>query len=117
MASLVVDLLGQPVSEDQPLMEAGLDSLGALELCNALSSKYSLDLPASLVFDYPNITSLSSFLAASIRPAQHALRSHAISSVAQTPDVSGADVIGLACQYPSTDSGNISLSLFERVSI
>ena len=44
-------------------MEAGLDSLGAVELRNALSARFG-DLPATLVFDYPTVDALSTYLAA-----------------------------------------------------
>ena len=69
VTSLVEGLIGGQVAQDQPFMEAGLDSLGALELRNTLATRYSLDLPASLVFDYPTVAALSSFLAASMQPA------------------------------------------------
>ena len=48
-------VLGARVAADQPLMEAGLDSLGALDLCNAVSVRFSIDLPATATFDYPTV--------------------------------------------------------------
>lgn len=41
-------------------MEAGLDSLGAVELRNALGSRFNLpDLPATLTYDYTTIKVLA----------------------------------------------------------
>ena len=63
VTSIVRSVLGTAPASSQPLMEAGLDSLGAVELKNALSSRFSLpDLPASLIFDYTTIEALSKFL-------------------------------------------------------
>ena len=47
----------------QPLMEAGLDSLGTIELRNALNARFALDMPATLVFDHPTIASLAQHVA------------------------------------------------------
>ncbi len=41
-------------------------SAGSVELRNALASKFSLELPSTLVFDYPNAQSLAKHLASSI---------------------------------------------------
>lgn len=43
-------------------MEAGLDSLGAVELRASLQDKFAVELPATLTFDYPNIASLAKSL-------------------------------------------------------
>lgn len=47
----------------QPLMDAGLDSLGAVELRSALSQACGAELPVSLTFDYPTVAALSQYLA------------------------------------------------------
>lgn len=46
----------------QPLMEAGLDSIGAVELRNAVSIKFGIELPATATFDYPSADALARFV-------------------------------------------------------
>ena len=44
-------------------MEAGLDSIGAVELRNAIASKFGVDLPATVTFDHPTASSLAAYIA------------------------------------------------------
>ncbi len=68
-----VKILGLPPSRrvdvSQPLREMGLDSLMTVELRNALSTTMGRALPGSLVFDYPTIAGIASFVAEKVFPA------------------------------------------------
>ena len=54
---------GSSVDADSPLMDAGLDSLGAVELRNLLRqvSGEGVPLPSTLVFDYPSMEAIAAF--------------------------------------------------------
>eukprot|EP00775_Hariotina_reticulata_P007135 gene7135-7350_t len=65
----VAAVIGRQLDQDASLMESGLDSLGAVELRNALSAAFDLDLPATLTFDYPSINAISSFIVGSQQPS------------------------------------------------
>jgi len=56
------DILGDSVDLDQPLMAAGLDSLGAVELRNSIQSSLQLELPTTFVFDYPSVRSMADYV-------------------------------------------------------
>jgi acyl carrier protein len=49
VSSSVQEVLGASVAEDEPLMAAGLDSLGSVELRNTLESRLDMRLPPTLV--------------------------------------------------------------------
>jgi pimaricinolide synthase PimS1 len=44
---------------DRPLLELGFDSLTALRLRNRLAAATDVALPATLIFDYPNIQAIA----------------------------------------------------------
>lgn len=61
--STVTRLLGtDSLGDDEPLMAAGLDSLGATELVQSLQIAFDISLPATIVFDYPTVAALAGFI-------------------------------------------------------
>jgi acyl carrier protein len=58
----VSSILGRAVQADEPLMSAGLDSLGSVELRNSLEARLGLQLPSTLVFDYPSAAAIAGYL-------------------------------------------------------
>jgi acyl carrier protein len=52
----VRSLVGQSIEPNMPLLDAGLDSISAIEFADNLSSTFSTQLPPSLIFDHPTIS-------------------------------------------------------------
>ncbi len=63
LSEIAVQILGEAIAPDQPLMAAGLDSVGAVELKNAVSTAFGLELPSTITFDYPTIDALAQYIA------------------------------------------------------
>ena len=52
--------------------QAGLDSLGAVELRNAIAAKFGVALPATVAFDFPTASALAGFVRGALTPADPA---------------------------------------------
>ena len=63
MQHVAHELLGSYTSSDAPLMEAGLDSLGAVEFRSRLSSHFrDAKLPETLIFDFPTMRQIEAYV-------------------------------------------------------
>ncbi len=96
--------------------QAGLDSLGAVDLRNALSARFATDaLPATLAFDYPTTAALAGLIAslqlAAAEGAASGGRPSGGSPAAglllarHGSDSGGCEALAAACIYPSTNRG------------
>jgi acyl transferase domain-containing protein/NADPH:quinone reductase-like Zn-dependent oxidoreductase/acyl carrier protein len=93
----VLRLPGQ-LEPERPLHELGLDSLMAIELRNRFRQLTGLELPSTLLFDYPTPAAL-------VRILLTELTSKApVEPVAVTLDLAASDeplaIIGMACRFP-----------------
>jgi acyl carrier protein len=79
VAATLADILGDGASVDdgQPLLSAGLDSLGSVEFVASLGRKLGLALPATLVFDHPTVLAVCEYLSGRLSPPAAAVASEA----------------------------------------
>ena len=61
-------IVGGHVDLDQPFSEAGLDSIGSVEFCNAASALAGKDLPATIAFDYPTVSVMAEYIRSQMAP-------------------------------------------------
>lgn len=64
IAALVQSIIASddPIDEETPLMEAGLDSLSSVELRTQLQQEFGYNVRATAVFNYPSIAALSEYI-------------------------------------------------------
>ncbi len=98
----------QGLSYQEPMASFGLDSLKVVRLSAELEDLLGLKLSPTLVYDYPTIDSLSSYLAHQLEPetAQHAQAT--AQAQAASPRKSAVHeaiaVVGLGCRFPGANS-------------
>ncbi|QDZ21473.1 polyketide synthase [Chloropicon primus] len=70
VSKIVAQILDDDVEEDKSLIEMGIDSLGGMELQNRLTSDFGLQIPNTLIFDYPSIDDISKFIGGGVKSVQ-----------------------------------------------
>ncbi|MEU2511939.1 SDR family NAD(P)-dependent oxidoreductase [Streptomyces syringium] len=89
---------GDEIDPSRAFRALGFDSLTAVELRNRLNTVTGLRLPATLVFDYPSVQALASFVEDELLGSDAAV---AVTVPSRT--TAGDDpvvIVGMACRYP-----------------
>ncbi|MER7282887.1 type I polyketide synthase [Dactylosporangium sp. NPDC000244] len=98
--ALVATVLGypdpEPVVLDRAFRDMGFDSLAAVDLRNRLTAATALQMPATVVFDYPNPLLLAGFVLDRLTGAE-AGRAVALRRAADDDPIV---IVGMACRYP-----------------
>jgi acyl transferase domain-containing protein/NAD(P)-dependent dehydrogenase (short-subunit alcohol dehydrogenase family)/SAM-dependent methyltransferase/acyl carrier protein len=61
---------GEEIDPDAPLSDLGMDSLLAIELRNSLSVVLLRQFPSTILFDYPTLRTLASYLSSEVFPRE-----------------------------------------------
>ncbi|RSM66030.1 beta-ketoacyl synthase [Amycolatopsis sp. WAC 01376] len=85
------------IAPDAPFQSAGMDSLGAVELRNRLSTAAGFAMPATLVFDYPTPVELARFLRERLTGRDAPVAAEAGVAASRTDPIA---VVGLGCRLP-----------------
>ncbi|MFJ8274193.1 type I polyketide synthase, partial [Streptomyces sp. NPDC094154] len=89
---------GADIDAGRAFRELGFDSLTAVELRNRLNTVTGLRLPATLVFDYPTVSHLATYVLDELLGTE--VEAEAVqrgtAAVADDPIV----IVGMACRYP-----------------
>ncbi|WP_330249896.1 type I polyketide synthase [Nocardia sp. NBC_00565] len=99
--SVAAGILGHASSDavepQQAFQQLGFDSLSAIEFRNKLNTATGLQLPATLIFDYPNPQVVADFIGSQLTGAE-AVEELAVSRV--RADDEPIAVVAMACRYP-----------------
>jgi uncharacterized protein YbjT (DUF2867 family) len=88
----VAALLGRSVPDDQGLFEAGLDSLGAVELARRLSRALGRPLATTVAFEHPDVARLVRHLSPTEAPP--------VTVSTRGASTEPLAIVGLGCRFP-----------------
>nr|AUO16400.1 polyketide synthase [Streptomyces sp. IMB7-145] len=89
---------GETVEPERAFKELGFESLTAVEFRNRLVAETGLELPTTLVFDYPNASILADHLRAEVLGTRGSVAAPV--AVAAPVDDDPIAIVGMSCRFP-----------------
>ncbi|MFE2449709.1 SDR family NAD(P)-dependent oxidoreductase, partial [Streptomyces sp. NPDC059426] len=96
----------ESIAADRAFGELGFDSLTAVELRNRLGAASGVQLPATLVFDYPTATALAGYLRGELIGASTDIATATAAGTSQPAAVTAAAdddpiaIVAMSCRFP-----------------
>ena len=89
------NVLGFTIDDlDESIVEAGVNSMKAAQFHKLMSQVIEVELPVSIVYDYPSVNAIADFI---LGEKQEEHEKPQRKEIVQTEDIA---VIGMACQFP-----------------
>lgn len=88
--------------------QGGLDSLGAVELRNAVRANFGIDVPATLALDYPTVEAMVSYVGnllaeRAMVPIQATPSATLSAAAGQGPISATVGIVSVAAKYPGAE--------------
>ncbi|KAL4548258.1 hypothetical protein Ndes2526B_g00840 [Nannochloris sp. 'desiccata'] len=98
---------GTCIDANMPLIQAGVDSLGAVKLKNKIQSTFGVQLPSTLVFDYPTATDIAKFIFGKLENTRPAAAGENKSTSMRSLEDIVTDIIPMITQCTGIDESAI----------
>jgi polyketide synthase 12 len=93
-------------------MQAGLDSLGAVQLHTALADRFGMALPPAALFNYPTASGIARYIMARLHasPQGRATQSTVSGSMPGMQRLAPVHVVDVSSQYPEAAAAGMTLA-------
>nr|WP_051833267.1 type I polyketide synthase [Streptomyces katrae] len=87
------------IDPETPFTDLGFDSLGGVEFRNRVTAATGVQLPSTLVFDYPTAAAVAGFLRTRVEGSEPA-RPRRASTTSRARADEPIAIVGMSCRYP-----------------